>query len=325
MKGEDANKVRQETGFFIAGDGLPRYEFSDRTAKVNLDRIPKNSAARVDIKDLISHDILYDEYPDMANIQVKMETDPRNSGSFQARFDHEGKLIGGTIWVDPKSNEEQLTSTLLHEIQHWIQVKERIAEGSSTDLFEGFKSSLPHALETRRDFENALEFSNWLRKNPEKFKDNFQRVLNEYDSVSSAPMNLQVAKAFHNGDVSIKDINGFINTLNSDIDMTQNLIKTPSGFNYYRTMGEIEARDVSRRWRDIARGNLTESETFEYPPVLNMRAEHAVVDPDDPNKLTRSGALREIPKEDQLVIRRSDFSRKRGQTVASDVNYGKNF
>jgi len=316
MKGEDANKVRQETGFFIAGDGLPRYEFSDRTAKVNFDRIPKNSAARVPIKDFIAHDILYDEYPDLEKVVVKQENNKKNSGSFQARFDHEGKLIGGTIWVDPNMSKDEITSTMLHEIQHWIQTKERIAEGSNVDLFKSFREQLPQAQIYKNTMEKTLDFARWFKKNPERAGEDLQTLMLSYSSMGKFPgvgLNHDAVKAFVNGDISLRDLTGVYNSVESDVNMMKSISKEKDGYNYYRTMGEVEARDVSRRWEEVNKGTYTEVEGKEFNPVLAHGDEY----------LLRNQKLHKIPQEDQLVIRMSDENRARNISSLDDIKFAR--
>jgi len=321
LKGENPEQVRKDTGFFIAGDGFPRYEFSDATARVDMSKLPKNSAANVKIRDLIDHDILYNEYPDMEKIQVRMETNPKNAGSFQGRFDYQGNLIGGTIWIDPKAPKEQVTATLLHEMQHWIQAKEMIAEGSDPALFKAFREHLPEAERERESFAATVDFAKWLKQNPKRAKDNIEKLVSNFEQVNGVSLKRELAEHYYNGDVSVADLKGMLYQYDNELDFMRNLTDSGDGFNYFRTMGEVEARDVANRWLDLQKGVYTAQEAKDIPPVLNAK-EVAVVSKDNPNHLAKKGDLRLLGPEEQIVIRRSAKSRANEETTLSDLQFG---
>lgn len=83
----------------------------------------KMDANKAKISDILKHDSLFTEYPDLADLQVHPYS--TSHGSF------DGEKIG----VNPDSNasNESYKSTLLHELQHAIQEKEGWARGGSPD------------------------------------------------------------------------------------------------------------------------------------------------------------------------------------------------
>lgn len=75
------------------------------------------------LSSVLHHPQLFAAYPDAANIMVGTLGEGPIKGSFS----------GKTISVNWQASPDEMLSTLLHEIQHWIQRKEGFAKGSSTN------------------------------------------------------------------------------------------------------------------------------------------------------------------------------------------------
>jgi len=134
--GEDAETVRQDTGWHKGKDGRWRFEISDEDAKltigykgvalgklINEGRYPD---AVMPLADLLEHPALFAAYPALADMRVAfIKTNP--NGGQRGSFDAANKRI--TLSDDMAAREA--LSTLLHEIQHGIQNVEGFALGWS--------------------------------------------------------------------------------------------------------------------------------------------------------------------------------------------------
>src|SRR5574337_228013 len=126
--GEDADTVRQETGWFVGPDGKARYEISDRDAKLKIPATGKAGEAlrgTTTVGALLDHAKLFAAYPGAAGIEVT--TKPGAGASFQAS--HEGHPPRIRIGADMPMGK--VTSALMHEIQHYVQRQEGFATGSN--------------------------------------------------------------------------------------------------------------------------------------------------------------------------------------------------
>lgn len=139
--GEDAETVRQDTGWHQGADGKWRYEISDDQASVapsgqTFADVHGNAymqaAARgrqhVTVGDVLQHDALYAAYPQLRDLPLEIMPDGVRA---QARL---SKRAGRTaIQVQPGMGRDALASALLHELQHGIQTIEGFAVGGSRD------------------------------------------------------------------------------------------------------------------------------------------------------------------------------------------------
>ena len=128
--GYDNETIRQKTGWFIGKDGKERFEISDNEATIS-NKIKQNSKYK--LNQILSHDDLYELYPKLKNINVNIKNVK----------DYKGKTIAGqfstltnSIDINNKllnmsNSSEKVKSTLLHEIQHYIQKSEKFNKGSS--------------------------------------------------------------------------------------------------------------------------------------------------------------------------------------------------
>ncbi|MDD2608627.1 MAG: hypothetical protein PHX60_02895 [Giesbergeria sp.] len=135
--GEDAETVRQDTGWHKGKDGKWRFEISDADAKlaigykgvalgklINEGRYPD---AVMPLADLLEHPALFAAYPALADMRVAfIKTNP--NGGQKGSFDAANQRI--TLSNDMAAREA--LSTLLHEIQHGIQNVEGFATGGSS-------------------------------------------------------------------------------------------------------------------------------------------------------------------------------------------------
>jgi hypothetical protein len=107
-------------------DGQTRFEIDDSTMSVHNDGVIELSRkGYTPLEKLIKHDELFDNYPQLRNVVVKFD---KNMES-HATFDGEG-----TITLSNKfKNKDEMSSSIMHEIQHWVQNKEGFAGGGNFD------------------------------------------------------------------------------------------------------------------------------------------------------------------------------------------------
>lgn len=132
-KGVPAEKIWYETGWGRGSDGQWRFEISDDVAKFKKDFAQLGTREIFDTKyqpeklsDVLDHPALFEAYPELKNVKfAKAKAFMDFFGSTQGWFDREKD----EIVVTPKAQDP--LSTLLHEIQHWVQAKERFAPGGA--------------------------------------------------------------------------------------------------------------------------------------------------------------------------------------------------
>ena len=129
---------------FDGVDGKPRFEIDDSRAKI----ANPNGAT---LGEVLDHPELYKNYPDLANTPVLPENNPTLKGSFD----------GNTIRVNRLFSDSSKKGTILHELQHAVQKKEKFSEGGDApDLSNPFSK----ASQDYRDYVNTSEGKEHFRK-----------------------------------------------------------------------------------------------------------------------------------------------------------------
>lgn len=172
-RGDYAERVRRETGWFLGVDGLWRFEIPDDEAKLKLpkNRLPMDANLRSNeaghwtslrAADLLDHPKLFAAYPEFEDMPVTLlsygaplsghyrdgfgVTLNRAMSKFQEAKATEGPYSITQEEADTINREEaalgspwrlnnptQMVTLLLHELQHAIQWKEGFARGGSPD------------------------------------------------------------------------------------------------------------------------------------------------------------------------------------------------
>ena len=226
---EKAQRVFKETGVTVmeGTDLKPRFEIDDSKAQLKNIEIKemaggkerflqytiagnKLGAARAGslgkesygtVGDILEHEELYDIYPEAKNIPLAPIGDGSYRGFFQAPAygsKSPGAIaLSGDIAEDADFPKADLKSTLLHELQHYVQfVDELNSGGSATDLF------LPNGFKELKDF---LDIP----------KNNILSTINQNTSVSKSGTSLlgKVPKVLISGHP--KDIKKYFSELSS--------------------------------------------------------------------------------------------------------------
>jgi len=160
-RGDDADTVRKETGWFKGVEGKWKFEINDSDASLTMDQLTwgeskdleQGSSTVVQLGRLLDHPALFAAYPVLNNgVVVRLVPGKKN-----ASFDPGSNTI--TVGYDQATKQANLSS-LLHEIQHGIQSIEGFAVGGSPSEF-AFNNNASRA---KKDLEVLRD----LRRNPTK-------------------------------------------------------------------------------------------------------------------------------------------------------------
>ena len=254
--GKTSEEIRAVTGWFPGKyDGKMRWEVPDDAAAWKME-LPTAGDARVGSKDtgegsvwavsgnaakwgthgngvklgtLLDHPELFKAYPESADIIVDVRVDPRNSGN--ASFDGDKIRIHG-------DTSRGAMSSLLHEVQHWIQEKEKFASGSSPAAFSKDNVNMMVASEgLAKDYRDTLALSDrmggFTNEKVTNLPENKQTIaLRAWKSADESWMSSEQIKS------EIARLEKRAASLAADFDGSQS---------YRRTAGEIESRDVQAR------------------------------------------------------------------------------
>jgi hypothetical protein len=126
----DPKLIRSETGVSKGPEGKLRQEIPDNNATFSGAGYPIPTE-RDKLINVLKHDILFENYPQLKNINIEREFSENTRGSWNP----EEKIItagGGT-----NQTESQAKSTILHELQHAIQDIEGFAKGANPEIMGG--------------------------------------------------------------------------------------------------------------------------------------------------------------------------------------------
>jgi hypothetical protein len=127
-KGEPMEAIRLVTGWARnKNDNKWRYEVTDKNASLKLPM--KNWPADATVKDVFDHPALFEAYPYIKDIPVVKFTGKSALGMGYMEY---GRTRGqGSFELGVRSTNQNPLSTILHELQHYIQAVERHAAGGT--------------------------------------------------------------------------------------------------------------------------------------------------------------------------------------------------
>lgn len=143
-EGKTPEQIRLATGWFKGPyDKKLRFEIEDKSARLTDDflKMPSRSQGETDpysafgsitLAEALDHPELFDAYPELMNIKVFKLNDIDAMGFFVPD--------ASAIIINPSQSAAQQRSTLMHEVQHWIQEKEGFASGGNNEVAVAFAS-----------------------------------------------------------------------------------------------------------------------------------------------------------------------------------------
>lgn len=130
-QGKSKQVIRKQTGWYKDVNGDWKFEISDKNIKIKNN--PKKNAT-YKLGEIIEHSQLFDMYPSLSRTKVTFQQ-MNNIVKNGKTFHRNGRVnrLTGDIYLnnDIISNDKQLISTILHEVQHKIQSKENFQSGTS--------------------------------------------------------------------------------------------------------------------------------------------------------------------------------------------------
>jgi hypothetical protein len=248
-------------GWRVGPDGEARFQISDKAATFKLEPdIALNERHGAPIANIIEHKELFKMYPELAKIKIKKTNNPRNNGHFAVKFDNKGNLTGGDIALNTAGRSDtEIMGTMLHEMQHWIQVKEKFSPGSSADKFDNLKTKV-------------------LPKKASELKE----LMKSYANVETMLERADGAPAIAALKARQADLMKEVQSTQEQVKILQGLKKSSDGWNYDRTLGEIEARDTTDMYNMERMG----ADPRQLTPAINRKRtsvggahEDIVIDP----------------------------------------------
>ena len=122
-RGNTANEIWKDTGWFKGAEGQWKYEIPDHNAAF-FHPSPLQMKEGANLSEVFSFPELYKAYPEFKDVRVKFTNDPATLGSYFELT----KTIELNLGSIPKEDRVKI---VLHELQHAIQFKEKFDLGSS--------------------------------------------------------------------------------------------------------------------------------------------------------------------------------------------------
>jgi len=122
----DFNKAKAKGLVFDGVDGKPRFEVSDRNAKLVNDGQTADALMNgetVQLDEVLDHPDLYKQYPELQFTNFKLDK----------TIEGDAEFAGNTIRVNPDNmtDDQSIVETILHEVQHNVQDIEGFASGGN--------------------------------------------------------------------------------------------------------------------------------------------------------------------------------------------------
>ena len=121
--GASAEEIRKVTGWSRGLDNKWKFEIDDSKAKYKEEKIRLGKAAN--LNEVLEHEDLFKAYPDLKKVKVKEISDLDARGVYSPNFD--------CIFINENLPTQEKLKSLIHEVQHAIQVREGFAVGESPD------------------------------------------------------------------------------------------------------------------------------------------------------------------------------------------------
>lgn len=151
-RGFSETTIKEMSGLERGADDKWRREFSDDKAKLDLTKFEGDkNVGHAELGEILHHPDLYQSYPEAKNIFVTTSPHEKNLGSYFSDLE--------SISLKSGRDPEDMKSTLMHEVQHWIQHK------------EGFSLTTPGGMD--QDLADKLK-GHYIRNN---FRDETRQVI----------------------------------------------------------------------------------------------------------------------------------------------------
>lgn len=136
-QGKTAQEIYKKTGWYRGNESKWRYEIDDSNFNIKDNVIKKDGWYR--LGEILDADELYKAYPELKRAEIYFEDLGNGTNGY---FDGKKGIYLNNNLINEKTdaksysmlglkNQSKIYSTLMHEIQHWIQKKEGFSKGAS--------------------------------------------------------------------------------------------------------------------------------------------------------------------------------------------------
>ena len=299
--GEDAETVRQETGWHKGADGKWRFEISDADAKYigkeAMEQAAENDPykmAEMRLEEVLDHPALFAAYPGLRDVSVAYEASSAADGDlyYGANYNAEDNVITIGNGLD----EATQLSALLHEIQHGIQNIEGFATGGNEDS----RSDVMQAVSQQRSLWADVYA---VRRDLDAGK-KLETVLAEWQDFLDAQPSAEALRIAQDPELETAVALQNMETLERQYAQLRN---EGRGDTYRRLAGEVEARNTQARqgMNDAQRRATPPSQTADVADsdvIVTFNGKQAASAPAPANagvRFSRSGHLYRRPNPDR--------------------------
>jgi len=226
-EGVDSESIRRDTGWFLGHDDNWRFEVDDFKAgfKQDFKSIPEKT--NLTLGEVFDNPELYKQYPDAANITFEV-TNPFFdwSKSSQGWYDEgRNKIVITPYAEDPRS-------TMLHEMQHWVQAKEGFAPGGNYNSVKDYDENLLDTLE--KHIRNDVNKNEFLKKW-------------EQDDIGKVRKSLSEINILHKDLSKLEDINSRLDKIKNSINEKMKSIESKTRSEYEEKYKSTKDRIAKNR------------------------------------------------------------------------------
>jgi len=229
----EKTKTPTTTGWFQGPEGKWRFEFSDKEAKFNPNALAQmHRGEQIKLEQLLQHPELFKYYPHLKDVNLQSVTPEEEESGLLGSYNSTTNVL--KLLKDPA----KARSTLMHELQHMIQSKEKWAKGGSDEapgelvnLSEIYKTSdylkdkIEKIIQIEKEFDPKLKAA----KSVEEHK----KLLDERDDAWK-----KVNEVYANRVKEQENIENKVNQFKRNF----------SNYEIYKRLGgETEARNVQNR------------------------------------------------------------------------------
>jgi hypothetical protein len=132
-QGKSYDEIFELTGIHTQPGVPPQWEIPDNASAIinpqSFSKMPAGKGFDLSIGDVLQHDKLYANYPDLKGVKVKVVRDPKvqQGGSYDSTTD--------TITVTADT-PENLRSVLIHELDHAVAFREEFPSGGAPEFMK---------------------------------------------------------------------------------------------------------------------------------------------------------------------------------------------
>ena len=242
-EGATNEEILKETGWYKGADNRWRFEIPDNLDEIHLSRLLESADKRMELGNVYNNEKLYEAYPFLREVIVEVVND--KDGKYLGYADRSTERIVLNIKneTDLSSLEkDEIKSTLIHEIQHFIQSEEDFAVGGSPEnVREKIEERIAKVkLEASAAAEN-VEAIKWfeLDLQEDEILSDPESDWNVLDEIESEKENLEK----HITTKALEDMRSY----SVEITWLKSRLKRSDYLNYRDLAGEREARAAERK------------------------------------------------------------------------------